>query len=274
MGSADEERVWRQTVDELYSDEVERFYGDRLDAVLDESLHPRGPGLLFDLAGDLGTSAASHVLDVGARDGQQMRQLSERFGCQVSGVEPAPANLARLAAAGGPLPVSRAVAEALPFRAEAFDLVWVRDVLVHVAPLAQAFGEFHRVLRPGGAVLAFAVLATTELEPLEADALFRGTAMYPASADRESFERAVAVGGLTIERVEELHGEWREHAEEEGDRRTSRQLLRVGRMIREPDHYRSLVGDRAYEVELANCLYGIYQLLGKLTATIYVLRRT
>ena len=43
-------------------------------------------------------------------------------------------------------------------------------------------------------------------------------------------------------------------------------------MIRDPERYKALIGDRPYEEEIANCLYGIYQLLGKLTAVIYVLR--
>jgi len=46
-------------------------------------------------------------------------------------------------------------AEALPFEDESFDLVFGHAVLHHLPDLAQAFHEFHRVLRPGG-TLAFA----------------------------------------------------------------------------------------------------------------------
>jgi ubiquinone/menaquinone biosynthesis C-methylase UbiE len=46
-------------------------------------------------------------------------------------------------------------AEALPFDDESFDLVFGHAVLHHLPDLAQAFREFHRVLRPGG-TLAFA----------------------------------------------------------------------------------------------------------------------
>ena len=70
--------------------------------------------------------------------------------------------------------------------------------------------------------------------------------------------------GLEVERWEELRGEWREHLEEVGDRKTSRQLLRVARMLRDPERYKAAIGEREYEVELGDCLYGIYQLLGKL----------
>ncbi len=41
-------------------------------------------------------------------------------------------------------------------------------------------------------------------------------------------------------------------------------------MMREPEKYKAIIGEREYEEEIANCLYGIYQLLGKLSASIYV----
>ena len=43
-------------------------------------------------------------------------------------------------------------AEALPFEDGSFDLVFGHAVLHHLPDLAQAFSEFHRVLRPGGTV--------------------------------------------------------------------------------------------------------------------------
>jgi ubiquinone/menaquinone biosynthesis C-methylase UbiE len=49
----------------------------------------------------------------------------------------------------------RTEAEALPFPDESFDLVFGHAVLHHIPDLERAFGEFRRVLRPGGAV-AFA----------------------------------------------------------------------------------------------------------------------
>jgi ubiquinone/menaquinone biosynthesis C-methylase UbiE len=43
-------------------------------------------------------------------------------------------------------------AEELPFEDESFDLVFGHAVLHHIPDLAQAFAEFRRVLRPGGAI--------------------------------------------------------------------------------------------------------------------------
>ncbi len=266
--------TWRQTVDSFYSEEIEEFYEQGRDHVLDESLHPRGPSFLFDIAAELGTTAGTRVLDVGSRVGQQMIELRQRFGCDVVGVEPANGNLARMKRTypDNQLDVVRGVGEALPFADESFDLVWVRDVLVHFESLDPAFAEFRRVLVPGGAAVVFAVFATPLLEPNEAERLWAGTAVVPSSADIANFERVAVDAGFSIERKEVLNGEWREHSEESGERKTSGQLLRVARMVRDPERYKALIGERPYEEELANCLYGIYQLLGKLTAAIYVLR--
>jgi len=266
--------AWRDTVDSFYNEEIEDFYEEGRDGVLDESLGPRGPEVLFDIAGELGVSAMTRVLDVGARVGTQMIELRDRFGCQVFGVEPANGNLSRMRRhhPGERLAIVRAIGEEMPFVDRSFDLVWVRDVLVHLPSLDPAFLEFRRVLAPGGAVLVFAVFATPLLEPVEAGRLWRWTAVVPTSADPSNFERAAVDAGFVVERHEILHGEWREFSEESGKKRTSGQLLRVARMVREPERYKALIGEQAYEEELANCLYGIYQLLGKLSASIYVLR--
>jgi ubiquinone/menaquinone biosynthesis C-methylase UbiE len=67
-----------------------------------------------------------------------------------------PGMLRRLAAGAEELgrEVTTVVAEAesLPFADRSFDLVFGHAVLHHIPDLARAFGEFHRVLRPGGAV--------------------------------------------------------------------------------------------------------------------------
>jgi SAM-dependent methyltransferase len=47
----------------------------------------------------------------------------------------------------------RADAESLPFRDQSFDLVLGHAVLHHLPDLERAFSEFHRVLRPGGAIV-------------------------------------------------------------------------------------------------------------------------
>jgi ubiquinone/menaquinone biosynthesis C-methylase UbiE len=59
-------------------------------------------------------------------------------------------NAARL---GLDVTAARADAESLPFADESFDLVVGHAVLHHLPDLQKAFGEFHRVLRPGGRIV-------------------------------------------------------------------------------------------------------------------------
>lgn len=64
----------------------------------------------------------------------------------------------------------------------------------------------------------------------------------------------------------------REYAEEQGDGHIGRQLLWSARLLREPERFKATLGEVAYAGELANCLWGIYQMIGKLSPVIYVLR--
>jgi demethylmenaquinone methyltransferase/2-methoxy-6-polyprenyl-1,4-benzoquinol methylase len=49
-------------------------------------------------------------------------------------------------------PLTRGVAQALPFRDREFDFVTMGIALRHVSDLVSAFSEYHRVLKPGGKV--------------------------------------------------------------------------------------------------------------------------
>jgi demethylmenaquinone methyltransferase/2-methoxy-6-polyprenyl-1,4-benzoquinol methylase len=59
----------------------------------------------------------------------------------------------RQARAALPIPLLRGRAEALPLADGSVDLVSMGYALRHVADLVTTFGEFRRVLRPGGRVL-------------------------------------------------------------------------------------------------------------------------
>jgi len=57
---------------------------------------------------------------------------------------------------------------------------------------------------------------TDWLTPAEAARLWPPGSIQASSVDPENFEAAIAAGGLTIAQSIQLHGEWREHAEEDG----------------------------------------------------------
>lgn len=71
---------------------------------------------------------------------------------RVVGIDPS-AGMLRQARAAVPIPLLQGVAEALPFRDGAFDFLSMGYALRHVADLERTFGEYRRVLKPGGTLM-------------------------------------------------------------------------------------------------------------------------
>jgi ubiquinone/menaquinone biosynthesis C-methylase UbiE len=251
-------------------------------ALLDHSLGPRGPEMLFEVAAELGVGSGSRVLDVGSGNGRHTMELARRFRCRVVGVEfvwdhlasgfpefeavraEEPGVAGRIARVQGSI-------NGLPFPDDRFDLVWARDMLIHISDLRGALAECRRVLMPEGSILIFQMFATSWLEPAEAARLWPALAAVPANTDPAYFEGCVTEAGLAIARTEELRSEWREFLEESGSGHTSQQLLHAARLIRDAERFRGELGLVTYEVELADSLWGVYQMIGKLSPRVYVL---
>ena len=91
------------------------------------------------------------VLDVAIGTGAVARGAVQLVGPtgRVIGVDPSKNMIAqaRKHFAG---PISRGVAEHLPFRADHFDFVTMGIALRHVSDLVATFAEYYRVLKPGG----------------------------------------------------------------------------------------------------------------------------
>ena len=183
---------------------------------LDVSLNPRGPELLFDLVSDLRLGAGASVVDVGCGEGKQTLALAERFAFNVRGFDPVQrhvdlanerraAAIARFPELSGRLRFELATAEALPVDDARVDLVWCRDVLLHVAGLDRAYGEFRRVLKENGRALVYqSSFATERLEPKEAEWLWKASGVVPTSADPERTEAAIAAAGLRVDECLEV----------------------------------------------------------------------
>jgi SAM-dependent methyltransferase len=273
-----------RTVEEVYGEGFGEL--DAFEAALDESLDPRGlNNLMFGIVEELGLSRGAAALDVGAREGLHCIELARRFGFDVLGVEPVRRHLdgageaLRTLAVDEPDVASRVrieegVAERLPVADASVDLIWCRDVLIHVEDLRAVFGEFRRVLRPGGRVLLFMMTATEWLTAAEAERLWPVSAIHASSADPRNIDAAIAASGLTVERCVDLHGEIREFLEETGVGRSSRQLLWISRLLRDRPTYEERFGTAAYEVMLTDCLWGVYQMIGKLNPRLYLLLRS
>ncbi|MEX0800060.1 MAG: class I SAM-dependent methyltransferase [Dehalococcoidia bacterium] len=266
---------------------LDEFYDDypriepAFQAALDESLNPRGPGLLYEIAGGLGLPPQAIALDLGCGEGKHSLELARRFGFAVHGIDPVLrhielASQALNSAAKEDPELRRLVrfelgaAEALPLPDATVDLIWCRDVLVHVEVLNAAFAECRRVLRGGGRMLVYNAFATDRLEPREAEWLLTTMRVVPSSADPRHFESAVSAAGLRVDERIDLAGDWEERAEEEGGR-GGRRLLHAARLLRDPDRYIARFGRAAYDIMLGDCLWHVYGMIGKLTASVYLL---
>src|SRR5229473_248571 len=158
-------------------------------APLDESLHPRPHSMLYEVVSACGVSASSLVLDVGSGRGNHSCALAQRFGCAVVGLDVAQFHVEQGRARAVQEGLSDLVSfvqgdiAALPFADATFDLLWSRDMLMHVPALPRALAECARVLKPAGCMLVYTTVATERMEPKEAAWLYASFGLIPESME-------------------------------------------------------------------------------------------
>lgn len=116
-----------------------------------------GRGAVARLAADLtAVGAGERVVDVGCGPGVAAREAARR-GATVTGVDPAPVMLAlarSLTRAATPVTWLEGAAERLPLPDAAATVVWTIATVHHWPELKAGLAEVHRVLAPGGRLLA------------------------------------------------------------------------------------------------------------------------
>lgn len=250
---------------------------------LDESLHPRGPEMLYDVVRDLGLPTGASVIDLGCGEGRHTVELATRFGVAVRGVDPVPRHIElsreRLERAAEQQPELRSLvrfelgtADAIPAGDATVDLIWCREVLYHVENLEGAFAECRRVLRDGGHMLIHQMFAGDLLEPREAERMWSRHGVVPANADPMRVEAAFATAGFAVARRIELGSEWGEYAQETSGQ-GGRRLVHAARLLRAPERYIAQFGRDAYDLMLADCLWHVFRMIGKLNGRVYLLRK-
>ena len=102
----------------------------------------------------VGLREGAHVLDVAVGTGAVAGAAVSLVGPpgRVVGLDPSPGMLAE-ARRKLRIPLVQGIAEQLPFRQGEFDFVSMGYALRHVSDLKHTFGEYFRVLRPGGTLL-------------------------------------------------------------------------------------------------------------------------
>ena len=247
--------------------------------VLDQSLAPRAPDFLYDLVAELGLGPDSQAVDVGSGEGRHTVQLARRFGFHVVGVEPLERHLeiARQAADAerGIAELVRFVAgtaERIPLADAWADVVWCRDVLPLVLDVPLVFEEIRRVLKPGGYAVVYSMCVTDALGEREAEFLLPSLACIRESMEPSAIEAAVDAAGLTVRQNHVLGSEWGEYGQEHTGRGATK-LIRGARLLRDPARYIAQFGEHNYRIALADNLWHVYRLIGKLSDRVYVLSR-
>lgn len=142
---------------------VERLTPEDLAPV--DQFHIRGRTATHELANAAGLDAAKRVLDVGSGVGGASRCLAAEFGCRVTGIDLTEEYCRAATLLSAKTGLTHLVdyrqgdATRLPFEDQSFDVVWTEHVAMNIPDKARLYGEMHRVLKPGGTLAIYDVLA-------------------------------------------------------------------------------------------------------------------
>jgi ubiquinone/menaquinone biosynthesis C-methylase UbiE len=255
----------------VYSEETWSVYD-----LLDRSLEPRGPDWLHDLAAEY-VAPGAVILDAGCRDAAHLIRLVQAHDATGVGVDPVEIHVARanaaVTAAGlrARIEIVHGVMEALPYPDGHFDLVWCRDVVEQIELLVPALQGAARVLKRDGRMLVYTVFVTDLLAPQEFELLERSMGNVSSNLVERNVEEAFGSAGLAIERKEAIGTEFKQYTEER-TQPASRTLLRIARLRRLRRSIIESHGEDIYNHVEANLHWEVFQFLGKLQPTVYVLR--
>jgi len=133
-------------------------------APLDE-FHIRGRKATMELARAAGLRPGTKVLDVGSGIGGPSRCLAAEFGCRVSGIDLSgeycrvAAMLAELVGLSYLVDYQQGDALQLPHGDDAFDVVWTQHTAMNIPDKEVLYREMCRVLKPGGTLAMYDILA-------------------------------------------------------------------------------------------------------------------
>lgn len=142
----------------------------------------------------VGQTQGKRVLDVGVGKGLLLNGLR---GCEKLGVDIAPEYL-RYIKEGNGIEVMAAVAEHLPFKAQAFDVIFLTDILEHVLDVADVLYQARETLRYDGKVM----IRVPDDEDLRKYGEGKYDFAHLRSFDRKSLSYILRRCGFKVMRVE------------------------------------------------------------------------
>ncbi|WP_282695986.1 methyltransferase domain-containing protein [Streptomyces sp. CC208A] len=188
------------------------YSSDAVALLLGDAYHPGGTALTRRLADGLGLAPGARVLDVASGRGTTALLLADAYGCEVDGVDYAPANTALAqgaAQAAGLADRARFTtgdAERLPYPDGVFDAVVCECALCTFPDKSRAASEFARVLRPGGRLGLTDVTADADRLPPGLTGLGARIACVADARPLRRYAEILAAAGLRTERTERHDG--------------------------------------------------------------------
>jgi SAM-dependent methyltransferase len=133
-------------------------------APIDE-FHIRGRAATLELARAASVDSGKHLLDVGSGVGGTSRCLAREFGCRVTGIDLTDEYCRAAAMLSDRIGLAELVdyrqgdATNLPFPDASFDIVWTEHVAMNIPDKPKLYQEMYRVLKPGGTLAIYDILA-------------------------------------------------------------------------------------------------------------------
>jgi ubiquinone/menaquinone biosynthesis C-methylase UbiE len=130
-----------------------------------DEFHIGGRKVTLELARKLGLDETMLILDVGSGLGGASRCLAGEFGCQVTGIDLSEeycrvaSMLAQRLGLDSRVSYQHGNALDMPFADGQFDVLWTQHAAMNISDKARLYNEMWRVLKPGGILAVYDVLA-------------------------------------------------------------------------------------------------------------------
>jgi len=245
------------------------YHDESLLKKLDQGLPPRGDETLIEQLQATLPSAPERIADIGCGHGSHTFALAEAFpAATVVGIDPYRPSLEEALADREDADKDRigfidGSIEALPFEDDSTDLIWCFDMLCHTEEPVMALMECYRVLQPGATLM----LSTAVTTPAMDDATWETLApvgLHRISMDRNEISQGIEAIGFQISAAENYYSEFLEAIEADDPGRVSKDFIRMARLNRNPEHWKSELGAGEISPLQALLAYNLAILSGKL----------